>query len=220
MTSSEMSVCKICRREYVYSNRRNSRNDLVAFEERGRVCGKCAQYSSKVLSTETSSAKSLLNEKYISCFDRLGKTYYRVKIKKNRSIMNRSFDNLDQAIRFRDIAVEFYNLNGRLPNHDEQNIIFPERQTYKKNTAHKDDSKSTDSSTGLKHISFNSKLDRFIVDIIRNSKQCAVSFKDLDDAIAARDLILSVYHETGKLPSRGEVIAKIDEISKKTCQTM
>ena len=65
MTSSEMSVCKICRREYVYSNRRNSRNDLVAFEERGSVCGKCAQYSSKVLSTKTSSAKSLLNEKYI-----------------------------------------------------------------------------------------------------------------------------------------------------------
>ena len=157
----------------------------------------------------------MLNEKYISCFDRLDKTYYRVKIKKNHNIIGRAFNNLDQAIRFRNKAVEFYNSNGRLPNHDEQNIIFPESPTYKKNTAHKDDSKSTDSSTGLKHISFNSKLDRYIVDIIRDSKQCAVSFKDLDDAIAARDLILSVYHETGKLLSRGEVVAKLDEISKK-----
>ena len=129
--------------------------------------------------------------------------------------MNRSFDNLDQAIRFRDIAVEFYNLNGRLPNHDEQNIIFPERQTYKKNTTHKDDSKSTDSSTGLKHISFNSKLDRFIVDIVRDSKQCAVSFKSLDDAIAARDIILDEYQSTCSLPSRGEVIAKLNEIKLK-----
>lgn len=212
MTSSEMSVCKICRREYVYSNRRNSRNDLVAFEERGRVCGKCAQRSSKVLSTKTSSAKSLLNEKYISCFDRLDKTYYRVKIKKNHNIIGRAFDNLDQAIRFRNKAVEFYNSNGRLPNHDEQNIIFPERLTYKKNITHKDDSKSTDTSTGLKHISFNSKLDRYLVEIVRDSEQCAVSFKLLDDAIAARDLILSVYYETGSLPSRGEVIAKLDEI--------
>ena len=67
MSSSEMSVCKICRQKYVYSNRRGSRNDLVAFEERGHVCGKCAQRSSKVLSTKTSSTKSLLNEKYISC---------------------------------------------------------------------------------------------------------------------------------------------------------
>lgn len=107
MTSSLMSVCKICKREYVYSNRRNSRNDLVAFEERGRVCGKCAQSSSKVLSTKISSTKSLLNEKYISCFDRLGKTYYRVKIKKNHSVMNRSFDNLDQAIRFRNKSIDF-----------------------------------------------------------------------------------------------------------------
>lgn len=215
MTSSEMSVCKICKRAYVYCNRRNSRNDLVSFEERGRVCGKCAQRSSKVLSTKTSSIPTMLNEKYISCFDRLGRTYYRVKIKKNRSIMNRSFNNLDQAIRFRNKAVEFYNNNGRLPTHEEQNIIFPERLTYKKNTTYKDDSKSNDSSTRLKHISFNDKLDRCIVDIIRDSKQCAVSFKDLDSAIAARELILDIYRETGKLPSRGEVIAKLDELKSK-----
>lgn len=215
MSSSEMSVCKICRQKYVYSNRRGSRNDLVAFEERGYVCGKCAQCSSKVLSTKTSSTKSLLNEKYISCFDRLDKTYYRVKIKKNHSMMNRSFDNLDQAIRFRNRAVEFYNSNGRLPTHDEQNIIFPERLTYKKNITHKDNSKSTGTSTGLKHISFNSKLDRYLVDITRDSKQCVVSFKDLNDAIAARELILEIYHKTSKLPSRGEVIAKLDEIKSK-----
>lgn len=215
MRASEMSVCKICRHKYIYSNRRGSRNDLVAFEERGYVCGKCAQRSSKVLSTKTPSAKSLLNEKYISCFDRLDKTYYRVKIKKNHSMMNRSFDNLDQAIRFRNKAVEFYNSNGRLPTHDEQNIIFPERLTYKKNITHKDNSKSTDASTGSKHISFNSKLDRYLVDIVRDSKQCVVSFKSLDDAIAARDIILDEYQSTGKLPSRGEVIAKLDETKSK-----
>ena len=213
MSSSEMSVCKICKQEYVYSNRRNSRNDLVAFEERGRVCGKCAQRSSKVLSTKTPSTKNLLNEKYISCFDRLGKTYYRVKIKKNHNIIGRTFDNLDQAIRFRNKAVEFYNNNGRLPTHEEQNIIFPERLTYKKNTTYKDNSKkSNDSSTCLKHIIFNGKLDRYIVDIIRDSKQCAVSFKDLDDAIAARDIILAEYDKTGSLPSRGEILAKLDKL--------
>lgn len=213
MTSSEMSVCKICKRTYVYCNRRNSRNDLVSFEERGRVCGKCAQRSSKVLSTKKSSIPTMLNEKYISCFDRLGRTYYRVKIKKNRSIMNRSFNNLDQAIRFRNKAVEFYNNNGRLPTHEEQNIIFPERLTYKKNTTYKDNSKkSNDSSTRLKHISFNGKLDRYIVDIIRDSKQCAVSFKDLDDAIATRDIILAEYDKTGSLPSRGEILAKLDKL--------
>lgn len=216
MTSSEMSVCKICRQKYVYSNRRGSRNDLVAFEERGHVCGNCSkQFSTNLSTVKTSSILTMLNEKYISCFDRLGKTYYRVKIKKNHNIIGRAFDNLDQAIRFRNRAVEFYNLNGRLPDHDEQNIIFPERPTYKKNTAHKDNSTSTGSSTGLKHISFNSKQDRYLVDIVRDSKQCAVSFKDLDDAIAARDIILDEYQSTGKLPSRGEVIAKLDEIKSK-----
>lgn len=75
--------------------------------------------------------------------------------------------------------------------------------------------RSNDSSTRLKHISFNDKLDRYIVDIIRDSKQCAVSFKDLDSAIAARELILDIYRETGKLPSRGEVIAKLDELKSK-----
>ena len=213
MSSSEMSACKICRQKYVYSNRRGSRNDLVAFEERGHVCGNCSkQFSTNLSTVKTSSIPTMLNEKYISCFDRLGKTYYRVKIKKNHSQIGRAFNNLDQAIRFRNRAVEFYNSNGRLPDHDEQNTIFPERPTYKKNTTYKDDSKSADSSTGLKHISFNGKQGRYLVDIVRNNKQCAVSFKDLNDAILARELIFGIYHKTGSLPSRGEVIAKLDEI--------
>lgn len=213
MSSSEMSVCKICRQKYVYSNRRGSRNDLVAFEERGHVCGNCSkQFSTNLSTVKTSSIPTMLNEKYISCFDRLGRTYYRVKIKKNHRQISRAFRILSQAIDFRNKAVESYNSNGRLPGHDEQNIIFPECPTYKKNTAHKDDSKSIDSLTGLKHISFNSKQGRYLVDITRDSKQCAVSFKDLNDAITARELILEIYRETGSLPSRGEVIAKLDEI--------
>lgn len=84
--------------------------------------------------------------------------------------------------------------------------------TYKKNITHKDDSKSTNTSTGLKHISFNSKLDRYLVEIVRDSKQCAVSFKDLDDAIAARCMILDEYNATGILLTRGEVVAKLDEL--------
>ena len=81
MTSSEISVCKICKRTYVYCNRRNSRNDLVSFEERGRVCGKCAQRSSKVLSTKKSSIPTMLNEKYISCFDRFRSSLLRCQNK-------------------------------------------------------------------------------------------------------------------------------------------
>ena len=208
-------VCKRCNRRFYYNDTRlNDKNNASLFKSRGNICGHCARQKNSPLSAGRSDCQS--QHKYITVrvidSDRI---YYAVKIVRHRNQMNRVFSNLDQAIRFRNKAVEFYNSNGRLPNHDEQNIIFPERLTYKKNITHKDDSKSTDASTGLKHISFNSKLDRYLVDIVRDGKQCAVSFKSLDDAIAARDLILSIYYETGSLPSRGEVIAKLDETKSK-----
>ena len=205
-------TCKICNRRFHYNDERlNGKNSASAFKERGNICGHCARQTNAPLSKARSDNQS--KHKYISCFDRLGRTYYRVKIKKNRSIMNRSFNNLDQAIRFRNKAVEFYNNNGRLPTHEEQNIIFPGRLTYKKNTTYKDNSKkSKHSSTGLKHISYDKLKDRYITTVVRDDHTAIATFKDLDDAIAARDIILAEYDKTGSLPSRGEILAKLDKL--------
>ena len=209
-------VCKLCNRRFYYNDTRlDGKNNVSLFKSRGNICGHCARQKNSPLSAERSDCQS--KHKYITVrvIDS-GRIYYAVKIVRHRNQMNRVFNNLDQAIRFRNKAIDFYNSNGKLPTHDEQNIIFPERPVRKREFHASDDrSESQQSKSGLKHISYHKLTNRYNVTVSRNNHRVAVTFKSLDDAIAARELILEIYHETGSLPSRGEVIAKLDEIKSK-----
>ena len=206
-------VCKRCNRRFYYDDTRlNDKNNASLFKSRGNICGHCARRKNSPLSVERSDCQS--KHKYITvrAIDS-GRIYYAVKIVRHRNQMNRVFNNLDQAVRFRNKAIDFYNSNGRLPTHDEQNIIFPERPVRKREFHAPDNrNESQRSKSGLKHISYHKLTNRYNVTVSRNNHKVAVTFKDLDDAIVAREIILDVYHETGQLPTRGEVIAKLDEI--------
>lgn len=103
-----------------------------------------------------------------------------------------------------------------MPTHAEQSVLFPECPTYQREIRREDKHSTYQNSREcLKNISCNKTNDRYQISIIRNSELCTVSFKDLNDAIAARELILDVYRKTGKLLSRGKVVARIDEMKSK-----
>lgn len=215
---SDNYVCEVCKRELRYLAGDRAFSHVQEFIDRCHICGNCSKKTSVSISTKSHpSREGLLKEKYISVQTNTnGGVYYCVSIQKNCKILTRSFTRLDHAIKFRDKAVEFYNSNKRFPSKDEQNIIFPDAQIARSyNMRHNTSKKSKHSSTGLKNISYHKRIDGYTVALSRNSCSVNVMFKDLNDAIAARELILEIYHKTSKLPSRGEVIAKLDEIKSK-----
>lgn len=120
-------ICKHCNREFSYDKTSHSAERLVsAFKKRGNVCGLCEVSISPTISTETpESRKGLIREKYISVSTLpSGRSRYYLSIFKNRRRLSRAFSDLNDAIALRDIAIEFYNSNGRFPTHAEQNILF------------------------------------------------------------------------------------------------
>ena len=109
------------------------------------------------------------------------------------------------------MTVEFYNTNGRLPSKDEQDILFPKCPTSKiARNKTSNNSKRDGSSTGLGNISRRKADGRYNVRVIRDNTSVVVTFKTLEEAIAARDMIFDEYDKTGRLLSRGEVIAALD----------
>lgn len=209
---NKIYICKHCNQEFSYDKTSHSAERLAsAFKKRGNVCGLCEVSISPTISTETSeSRKGSILEKYISVSTLpSGRSRYYLSIFKNRRRLSRAFADLNDAIALRDIAIEFYNNNGRFPTHDEQNILFPKCQTHKREL-----SKTVDRSTvQLKNICHNKKDDRYNVIITRDGVVLSTSFKSLDDAITARDMVLDEYDKTGRLMTRGEVIAKLDELN-------
>lgn len=221
----EVYICKRCGQEFYYTKACSSAKRFEsAFKERGDICGFCEFSINPTISTEISDhQRGRLNEKYVSVYTRpSGRSYYAVRILKNHRQLSRSFLDLNDAIAFRDIVVEFYNTNGRLPSKDEQDILFPEHPTSKiARNKTSNNSKRDGSSTGLDNISRRKDDGRYNVRVIRDNTSVVVTFKTLDDAITARELILEIYRKTGQLPSRGEVIAALDiKRSQKRSKTM
>lgn len=206
-------ICKRCHQKFYYTEACSSAKRFEsAFKERGDICGFCEFPIKPTISTEISdNQRGRLNEKYVSVYTRpSGRSYYSVRIIKNHRQLSRSFLDLNDAIAFRDIVVEFYNTNGRLPSKDEQDILFPKCPTSKiVRDKTSNNSKRDGSSTGLDNISRRKDDGRYNVRVIRDNVSVVVTFKTLEEAIAARKLILDIYHKTGKLPSRGEVIANL-----------
>lgn len=206
-------TCKICNRRFHYNDERlNGKNSASAFKERGNICGHCARQTNAPLSKARSDNQS--KHKYITArgIDS-GRVYYAVKITRHHTHVCRTFKHLNDAIDFRDKLIDFYNSNKRLPSNDELNIRFPEAQITRARTVKYDNSKkSKHSSTGLKHISYDKLKDRYITTVVRDDHTAIATFKDLDDAIAARDIILAEYDKTGSLPSRGEILANLDKL--------
>lgn len=218
-------ICKRCHQKFYYTEACSSAKRFEsAFKERGDICGFCEFSIKPTISTEISDhQRGRINEKYVSVYTRpSGRSYYAVRILKNHRQLSRSFLDLNDAIAFRDIVVEFYNSNGRLPTHEEQDILFPKCPTSKivrnkKST----DSKLTGPSTRLDNISRRKDDGRYGVRVIRDNAFVAVSFKTLEEAITARDMIFDEYDKTGRLLSRGEVIAALDiKRSQKRSKTM
>lgn len=213
-------ICKRCHQKFYYTEACSSAKRFEsAFKERGDICGFCEFPIKPTISTEISDhQRCRLNEKYVSVYTRpSGRSYYAVRILKNHRQLSRSFLDLNDAITFRDIVVEFYNTNGRLPSKDEQDILFPKCPTSKiVRDKTSNNSKRDGSSTMLDNICRRKDDGRYNVRVIRDNTSVVVTFKTLDDAITARDMVLDIYHKTGRLLTRGEVIAKLDELKSKT----
>ena len=209
----EVYICKRCGQEFYYTKACSSAKRFEsAFKERGDICGFCEFPINPTISTEISDhQRGRLNEKYVSVYTRpSGRSYYSVRIIKNHRQLSRSFLNLNDAITFRDIAVEFYNTNGHLPSKDEQDILFPKCPTSKiVRDKTSNNSKRDGSSTGLGNISHRKADGRYNVRVIRDNTSVVVTFKTLEEAITARDMIFDEYDKTGRLMTRGEVIANL-----------
>ena len=209
-------ICKRCHQKFYYTEACSSAKRFEsAFKERGDICGFCEFPIKPTISTEISDhQRGRLNEKYVSVYTRpSGRSYYAVRILKNHRQLSRSFLDLNDAIAFRDIVGEFYNTNGRLPSKDEQDILFPKCPTSKiVRDKTSNNSKRDGSSTGLDNISRRKDDGRYNVRVIRDNVSVVVTFKTLEEATTARDMILDEYNATGILLTRGEVVAKLDEI--------
>lgn len=213
-------ICKRCGQEFYYTNATSAAKRFEsAFKERGDICGFCEFSIKPTISTEISDhQRGRLNEKYVSVYTRpSGRSYYAVRILKNHRQLSRSFLDLNDAIDFRDIVVEFYNTNGRLPSKDEQDILFPKCPTSKiARNKTSNNSKRDGSSTELDNISRRKDDGRYNVRIIRDNVYVVVTFKTLEEAIIARDMIFDEYDKTGRLMTRGEVIANLTKHQSQT----
>lgn len=221
----EIYACKKCKREFYYGNRGRRSKRMQAFKDRGNVCGLCSMHSKT--STFIEDTSKLSQQKYISTTTRSsGLTSYAVSLSRNNKYISRTFQSLSHAIEFRNATIEFYNSNRRFPNLREQRKLFPHLPRSRKLSKIKESSKSSkrkessnrsskNSNCGLKNITQNKTNGAYHVNVARERSKVSVSFRDFNDAIVARDIILDEYQSTGKLPSRGEVIAKLDEIKSK-----
>lgn len=204
-------VCKICRKTMSY----RLQSKVEAFERRGNVCGNCRSKDRAKLSLEIKPDRpNRLNEKYIFLDIKGTRTYYKVSLSKRRRVINKSFLSLKDAIVFRDQMLDFYKEHNRLPDDSELARIFG-MEFYDRpiSNALK---QSKHSSTGLKNISYHPVQDVYYVNIARDRIKTTVSFKTLEEAKLARQILLNTYEESGVMLSPGEVRAKMREMRKET----
>lgn len=204
-------VCGMCNKTMRYK----TRSEIEEFEKRGNICGDCSPKDRYELSLEIRPNRpNRLNEKYISLSIRDTRTYYQVSIDKRRRSINKAFRSLNDAIVFRNQMLDFYKENDRLPNDSELVSIFGiELQNRVISNALKD---SDNSATGLKNITYHSTQNLYYVNIARDRVKTALSFKTLEDAKLARQIILETYDKSGVMLRSGEVRAKMREMRKET----
>ena len=204
-------ICEMCGKVMSYSNLAH----IKEFKERGNVCGHCLPKDRSAMSLEINENQSnLLNEKYISSrIDKYGHVRYNVVIEKRRRAVARSFTSLEDAVKFRDQIVDFFNAQDRLPDDDELANLFGKR--FNKQAFSNEPSESDNSATGLKNIAYNKTRNVYHVSIIRNRIKCFIMCKTLEEAKLARKIILETYDETGVMLRSGEVRAKMKELTMK-----
>ena len=204
-------VCKICKKTMSY----RIQSKVKEFERRGNVCGNCLSKDLAKLSLEIKPDRpNQLNEKYIFLDIKGTRTYYKVSLSKRRRVINKAFLSLKDAIVFRDQMLNFYKEHNRLPGDSELVRIFG-MEFYDRpiSNALK---QSKHSSTGLKNISYHPVQNVYYVNIARDRIKTTVSFKTLEDAKLARQIILETYDKSGVMLRSGEVRAKIREMRKET----
>lgn len=203
-------TCEMCKKEMSYK----SDQMIEDFKKRGNLCGHCLPEDRSNLSLDSISGKiGRLNEKYVvDVVTKYGKRYYSVKFGDRRHLISGTFTSLEDAIVFRDQIINFYKEQNRLPNNEELVVIFGARSYSRKHSDRS--STSENSSTGLKNIVYHTKTDRYYVSIIRDRVKTSISFKTLEDAKLARQIILDTYEETGVMLRSGEVRARMRELGK------
>lgn len=201
-------VCQICKRVMSY----RTLSKVKEFEERGNVCGNCLPKDRSEVSLKIKPNKpNRLNEKYISSsIDKYGHVRYSVNIEKRRCSINRSFKSLDDAIRYRNQILKFFNERDRLPDDYELTEFFGKK--FHNQSISNEPSRSDNSATGLKNIAYNKTRNVYHVSIIRNRIKCFIMCKTLEEAKLARKIILETYDETGVMLRSGEVRAKMKEL--------
>lgn len=204
-------TCEICGK--VMSYKTGSR--VKEFKERGNVCGNCRPKDRHKISLEINKNQTnRLDEKYISSsIDKYGRVRYQVNFEKRRRSINRSFKSLEDAIKFRDQIVDFFNEQDRLPDDYELTEFFGKR--FNNQNLSNKPSSSANSATGLKNIAYNKSRNVYHVSIIRNRTKCFIMCKTLEEAKLARKIILETYDETGVMLRSGEVRAKMKELTMK-----
>ena len=201
-------ICEMCKSKMSYV----SNSSIEKFKDRGNICGHCQSKDRNRFSLEAQSHKqNRLNEKYISKIVADGcRTYYAVHLDKDRASLCRTFKTLQDAIDYRNQMLDFYKENNRMPNEAELISLFGLRPSNRKISNEPSDSKN--SSTGLKNIIFEPTKGRYHVNIIRNRIKCEITFKTLEDAKLARQIILNTFDQTGVMLRSGEVRAKMKEL--------
>lgn len=201
-------VCQICKRVMSY----RTLSKVKEFEERGNVCGNCLPKDRSEVSLKIKPNKpNRLNEKYISSsIDKYGRVRYSVNMEKRRCSINRSFKSLDDAIRYRNQILKFFNERDRMPD-DKELASFFGKKSYNRSISN-EPSESDNSATGLKNIAYNKIRDVYQVSITRNRVKTALSFKTLEEAKLARKIILETFDKTGVMLRSGEVRAKMKEL--------
>lgn len=143
-----------------------------------------------------------LHERYISLEKKYRKHPYRLSMTKHGVYFVKNFATLEEAIETRDKLLQFFKEFDRLPNREEQEVLFGLK--FKPRNHHHRVQKHANSNTGQLHITFNKPYDRYQIQLTRNRTKFSEISHSLEEAIAIRDEALKFYKDHGRLPSKTE----------------
>lgn len=147
-----------------------------------------------------------LRERYISLEKKYRKNPYRLSMTKHRVYFVKNFATLEEAIETRDKLLQFFKEFDRLPNREEQEVLFDIK--FKSRRNHRD-LKHAKSNTSLMNITFNKSYNRYQIQLTRNRAKFSEISHSLEEAIAIRDEALKFYEDHGRLPSKSECFETI-----------
>lgn len=147
-----------------------------------------------------------LRERYISLEKKYRKNPYRLSMTKHGVYFVKNFATLEEAIETRDKLLQFFKEFDRLPNREEQKVLFDIKFKSRRNRS---DLKNAKSNTGLMNITFNRSFDRYQIQIARQQQRFSAVSRSLEEAIKIRDEALKFYEDHGRLPSTAECFASI-----------